>query len=85
MGGQGLQLGQVGVIEAGGLIRVTPNRRVHLGELLGSLERGPARGAGGAHGEHSVDARLGRRGDQICVRRLAEIKVGMAVDHRLTV
>ena len=63
--GQRAQLGQVGVVEALGRVRVAADRRVHLGKVLGRRERRAAGGAVDADRQHARHARrLGRR-DQL--------------------
>ena len=83
MRGERPQLGEVGVVEAGGLVRVATDRRVHLREVLGGGQRGPARGAVGADGEHPRHPGRVGGGDELGVRRLAQLEMGVAVDHAL--
>ena len=75
------QLGQVGVVEAARGVGVASDRRVHLREVLG---RGERRAAGGSVDAHGHDARdpggVGRR-DELRVGGLAQVEVGVRVDH----
>ncbi len=79
--GQRAQLGQVGVVEARRVVRVAADRRVHLREGLGRGQRRAAGGAVDADGQHPRDARRDRRRDQLGVGRLAQVQVGVGVDH----
>ena len=78
-----MQLGQVGVVEAGRLVRVAPDGRVHLRERVGGRERGATGPPRRADGDDPRDAgRLGGR-DELGVGRLADVEMRVAVDHAL--
>ncbi len=81
MGGQRLELGQVGVVEAGGRVGMPADGGVDLREVLGRSQGCPAAGAVEADGEDPLHARLGGRGDELGVRRLAQLQMRVAVDH----
>ena len=82
MGGERLQLGQVRVVEAGRLVGVASDHGVDLRERLGRGERGAARRSVGSHRDDPVDPHLGGGGDELGVRGLTQVQVGVAVDHR---
>ena len=81
MGGQRFQLGQVGVVEPGGRVRVAPDRGVDLRKVLGRRQRGPAGRAVRAHRDDPAHPGRQRRGHQLRVRGLAQLQVRVAVDH----
>ena len=78
---QRLELCEVGVVEARRRVRVTPDRRVHLGEVFRRLERGAARRAVGPDREHPGHAGLECPLDELGVRRLARVQMRVAIDH----
>ena len=81
--GQRVQLGEIGVVEAGRPVRVPADRGVDLGKVLGRRERGAARGTVGPDRQQPGHPRLGGRGDELGVGRLAEFEMRVAVDHEL--
>ena len=81
VGGERLELGQIGVVKARGFVRMTTDRGIDLGEVLRCFERGPAALAIRPHGHDLLDAGLRRRSHQLSVRPLAEAEMGVAVDH----
>src|SRR5205823_535583 len=79
---QRAQLGEVGVVEAGRLVRVPPDRRVHLREVVGGLECLTARDARGTDRDELLDPGLDRGLDELGVGRLTEAQVCVTVNHR---
>ena len=81
MGRERAQLGEVGVVEARGRVRVAADRGIHLGKRNGRGQRRATGGAVDAHGQHAPDAgALGGR-DELRLARLAQVQMGMRVDH----
>ncbi len=75
--GERAQFREVGVVEAPRLVRVPADGRVHVRERLGRGERRTRGGAVGADREHPRDADRFGGGDELGVRRLAQVQMGV--------
>jgi hypothetical protein len=80
--GERRELGQIGVVEPGGRVRMTPDGRIHLREGLGRRQRRPARRAVGPDGDDPIHPSLDGHGHQLGIRRLAQVQVRVGIDHR---
>ena len=81
MRGKRAQLGQIGVVEARGRVRMPAHGGIHLGERLGSGESRPAGGTVDAHGDHAPHAHRHGGGHQLRIGWLAQLQMGMGVYH----
>ena len=81
MGGEGLEVGRGGGVEAGGGVRVASDAREHFLVCLGGLHSLPVGGLVEAHGEDSAHARIARRSHQLVVGRLANRQVRVRIYH----
>jgi hypothetical protein len=81
MRGERLELGEVGIVKAGGRVGVAPDRRVDLREVLGGRQRRATRRARGSDGHDPGHAGLRRTSHKLGVRRLAHVQMRVAVDH----
>ena len=81
VGSERLEVGQLGVIEARGLVGVAADRRVDLGKGVGGRQRLAVGLRVGTDGHDPCHPRLKRRLHQLGVRRLARVQVRVAIDH----
>ena len=81
VGGQRSKLGQVGLVEPARRIGMTPDGGVDLRKRFRGGQRRPAGGAVDADGQDAPHAVALGRGHQLPVVGLAEVEMGVAVDH----